>query len=327
MTTHSAASRHYFEDRQRHMATATADMMRHFAYRYLNGKALVLTGQPEAVQRQAERQWLRQSATLQQLRSATTDANDILELTVRITRMQRTGIVAGRPPGPASAGMWITDILPDRLPTTCRSLYLLDIPASERRRLKPFVIRAPRHALLVDYTGAIAPRLANWPLSPKSDLEAIVLNAWHELEAYLHRHEIDLPSLLPHNPDHFELFDDALDTLLDTGSQFLKHAYQFQDALQLAEPFPYQNNRQRETFDIAGLLTKRVSALTPSIFNRYFSNLEESDEFFLQDGARAEAGMSRQIARHYARGRKRLAAALELYVSLRQGGPLAALSV
>lgn len=313
MSTHSATIRHYFEDRQAQRLAAAADIGRHLQSRYLYGKAFVLSDDPAQTSRQLERQWSRQTAALQQQRSASHDSNLIMELTLYITRMQHLTVVTATPEQQPGANVWINQQLPGHLPSSCRSLYLAALPAQTRRQLKQFVSKAPRNALVIDYTGQITPKLANWPLLPKEQLETAVLNAWHELTTYMARRGVDMASLQPNQADYYERFDDALDSLLDAGSQFLRHAYQFQETLQLAEPFGYRNRQQRDDFATVGLLTKRVGALTPSLFNRYVSGQDEASDFSLQDASRQQlpGSLLSTIARHYAAGRRRLADALE----------------
>ncbi len=315
MITHNAAARHYLEDRHSHQNSAVADMMRHFEQRYQNSKAFVLTGDPADTHKQLEKQWTRQTSALQQQRSASTNANTILELTVAITRMQRATAVIGLPAQQPSASLWVSNTLPDELPATCRTLYLIAIPSTVRRQLKTFVSKTAAQTLVVDYSGALAPKIANWPLAPKQDLDANVLTHWQALEQYLVTQAISLSSLLGDTAHHFEHFDNALDTLLDDSNSFLRYATQFEQALHAAAPFPYTNNRQRQLFTVAALLTKRVATLTPSMLDNYLTNLEDSQGFYLQDGARAERSHSLVylIAKHYAAGRKRLAHALELH--------------
>lgn len=324
MTTHNAAAKHYYENRHKQQPDAVADAMRHFAVRYLFGKAVVVTEDPATVLREAQKQWTRLTSSLQQRRITSLDPNEVLDTTIRIARMQRTRLVAGQPQTASHAGLWITDYLPEQLPATCRTIYLFGLPNDQRRRLKSFMTEAPKQSLLVDYTGLIAPKLANWPLLPKNELEHDVLAAWQQLTDYLRSQHISLSKLRDNVPDHYEQFDNALDTLLEMSSQFLAHAYHFQEALQLAEPFPYHSSQQQKDFALAGQLIKRVSALTPSVYNRYFTNLDESDTFMLEDAARqtASGAVSRVVARHYAAGRKRLAAALELYLFFSQLSPV-----
>ncbi len=148
---------------------------------------------------------------------------------------------------------------------------------------------------------------------PKSDLVATCDQLWHELEAFLIKHNITIDSLITPTLEQPVYLDDALDTLLGVSSSFLRIAQQFQEAWQLAQPLE-PNHDEQKAYETMFDLARRVATLSPSYFSRYMSGMKNDDEFSLYDSAYAaqqQYTLAETIARHLQAGRLRLAAALE----------------
>lgn len=298
----------YLEKRQ--AANLISDMMRHWHARHANGKALVVTDDPATASRSAEKQWLRLTQALQQQRAEATGAQQLLELTYRITRMQQTTLSASLPSSAPGASMWFVkpaELTP--LPASCRTVYLLAKQSAEAMATTIEELRG--HAMIVDYCEAMTLKDCTDRVHPKSELEAHVHEAWQETEYFLSKHNISIAKLS--HLGQLDTIDDTLDALLDVSGEFLRHAYHFQEALQLAEPLAL-SEAEKQQYETVLMLARRVSALSPSVFGRHLKQTFETDPFTFYDGTRerdALESLVSLIARHRAAGRLRLARALE----------------
>lgn len=299
----------YLEAREQphSLADLASDIARHWQSRFGHSKALVIVDEPSTALKHVEKQWLRLTNRLQQKRLRTVGADEILELTYAITRMQHIKFADRTPSQQPSARVWF--VTPHEtiheLASTCRSIYVT------RPVIQPAQLfeQLPTHSLVIDYAHNPWPSI----IRPKLELEEKVHHAWSELHTFFMRHNIDINAIASSDPYNAEYIDNAIDTLIDVSSSFLRHAHQFQEMLQLAEPLQIEHGVKQQ-YEAANLLARRVAALSPNIFGRFISQALDDETFYLQDRSlevfkreTAEA----TIAYHQRAGRNNLARALE----------------
>jgi len=167
------------------------------------------------------------------------------------------------------------------LPNDCLSVYITT-PINEHRLLP--LSRLPSSSLVVEY-GGLGLQLPGHP-TEKIALEQFALGEWEALITFLEKHSISTSELSADNPLHSRALDEALDSLLDVSSEFLRLSFNFQHALTLAQPLTTIDAEQQKVFDIVMRLAHRVHALTPSILNQYISDgFNNKDSYFLRDRA------------------------------------------
>lgn len=290
-----------------------ADIMRHLHTRQHLGKAVIVHHQAHTLVSPARKQWLKLARSLQKQRASTLNADKILKYTHGITRMQRMVFSSKTPLERPTADLYF--LRPEELgmmPLECWSVYVL-CPIGDRAA-RDMLQQLPERALLIDYLQA--PEWGTLGLLPKKRLEAQVAAEWRKVGRFLHKHHIDVGTLIVDGVHNVEAMDDALDTLLGGHSHaFLVVAGGFQRALELARPLR-ASKKQRILYDSLILLAHRVQALTPGAFATQFLEVyNEDDTFFLYDPARALANhpvetLDQSYARHKAAGRHNLALAL-----------------
>lgn len=281
-------------------------IMRHWHSRHLHSKALVICDSPETLLKSAQKQWRRFIQLAQQERLHNTGADRILTLTYEITHMQHASLANKSPSSSPSSHMWFVTpgTTVDHLPSTCRSVYVTVKLSNDQQQT--LVEQLPRYAVAVDFA-----RHDSWPLAPKSDLEQKVNEAWEEVLVFFNQHNIEVDSLV-HGNLTVDAIDNALDTLLDVSSAFLRHAHHFQEVLSLAEPL-LLDHQTKLKYDATCLLARRVSLLVPNTFGRFFMQ-QGDDTFFMYDTPREVAKkeqMERAIKRHRNAGRQNIVFALE----------------
>lgn len=287
-------------------AALASQIVAHWQTRHLYGKALIITDHPKSIAKLIRRRWLTSMQRLQQERSQTVDADRLLSLTHSITRMQQMIITVEPPHEFPAAHLWCitpAQLLTTELPRACSTIYiesaLIDVHQTFLQEL------LPAHALIVDFGGN------NWNMMPKEVLDDKVHQAWQELIVFFKRQGIDIYKLLEesHNIDGI---DDALDSLLDASSTFLRHARHFQEALHFAQPLQLSFREQKQ-YDLANMLARRVTMLTPGLLHHSFIQTE-NDTFSLYDRSPqkySRQSLSAAISRHIAAGRHNLAKALQ----------------
>ncbi len=299
----------YFETRRRVHLTAdniAADVMRHLHARQHLGKALIVCDEPTAMLQLARKQWLKLSRTLQRRRTATFDANDILRYTYTITHMQQMDFVAAPPlEQPEAAAHFIRSNQLRYLPPNCLTVYLAQ-PLGEST-LAELVSALPPSSLIVDYYDQL--QSGDFGLRPRAELEASLAQRWRSVENFLAEYDIELAQLASHSPEAYAAMDDALDTLLGTGLDFIHLARSFQHTLDLARPLRTVTKADRDRFDLFVLLAHRVQTLTPGVSPVQFLKTYADDSFFLHD-RRHSLSLAETILRHEQAGRHRLARAL-----------------
>lgn len=290
--------------------TLASDIARHWRCRFAHSKALVMTSEPEVLVKQLEKQWLRLTNQLQQKRLQTVGADEILELTYAITRMQHIRFVASEPHARPNAHVWLITSpqqLTGEFTSACRSLYVTS--AHTKTQLEGMLEHVASHALVVDYAHN------SWPtsLQPKTVLEQKVHDAWAELHTFFKQQHINIASIINGDSYNVEQVDNAIDVLLDVSGSFLRHAHQFQEVLQLAEPLQIAH-AVKQQYEAANLLARRVAALSPNVFSRFISQALDDETFYLQDRTLEvfkRESLHVTISHHYRAGRNNLARALE----------------
>lgn len=284
-----------------------SSVIQHWYHRFLHGKALVVTNEPELFLKVAQKRWVSIMQHLQQERAHTVDADRLLDLTHAITRMQQMNITAESPHENPGAHIWcITNrkLLATELPRTCRTIYLQNTLSEDGQEQLMDLLQP--HSLVVSFTDT-----PYEGLEAKSNLDAKVHTAWEELASFFQANGIAIDELA-HNKEQYDAIDDALDALLNNSSSFLRHARHFQEALHLAQPL-HLNHATRQQYQLANQLARRVALLTPSVLHHSF--IQSSNETFsLYDASSQKItreSLSVAIKRHHTAGRKNLAKALE----------------
>jgi hypothetical protein len=284
-----------------------SNIIQHWQARHLYGKAACITDTPGHLARIARKRWLSVMQSLQEERTRTTDADTLLNLTHSITRMQQMITTTDPPHHYPAAHLWF--ITPDELfsaelPRSCRTIYIATQLTGKTQEILYNLL--PSHSLVIDYTNN------KWDLIPKAILEEKVHHAWQELNTFLAREHININQLI-NERYNIESLDDALDSLLDKSSAFLRHARQFQEVLHLAQPLPL-SFAQKQQYELANMLARRVATLTPGMLH-HSPTQTDNDTFSLYDivspQKHSRESLTAAIARHLAAGRKNLATALE----------------
>lgn len=287
-------------------SSLATSVISHWQSRFLHGKAIIITENPEVFAKLAKKQWLSLMQRLQQERTHTHDADKLLTVTHSITRMQQMAVTPEAPHEFPAAHFWcITPekMLQTELPRTCHTLYISSLLAN---RAKDYLYHALwPHSLVIDFASN------KLQLEPKHTLDMKVHVAWEELLTFFKKQDIDI-RMLAKNRHNVEIFDDALDSLLDKSSSFLRHARQFQEALHLAQPLQVDHSANQE-YKLANILARRVSMLTPGIIHHsFFQNDNETFSLFDATGQKiTRESLSVAINRHLDAGRRNLAKALE----------------
>lgn len=283
-----------------------SSVISHWQSRFLYGKAIIIIERPEAFAKLAKKQWLSLMQRQQQERTRTHDADKLLGITHSITRMQQMVITPEAPHEFPAAHFWCVTpakMQQTELPRSCHTVYIASAPDNDLKQ-HIYSILLP-HSLVVDFASS------DLNLEPKHTLDMKVHMAWEELLTFLEKQDISIKNLAQ-NRHNIDVFDDALDNLLDNSSAFLRHARQFQEALHLAQPLQLAHTTKQE-YELANILARRVSMLTPGIIHHsFFQNENETFSLFDATGQKmTHESLSAAITRHIEAGRKNLAKALE----------------
>lgn len=282
----------YLETRTTHLSTSSqsADLARHLLSRQHLGKTVVICDKPVIDLSVTRKYWLKLSRALQKERASTLNAEKILQLTYDITHMQHMEFVAkSYREEPSADVFFVTPDQLDRLPTNCFSLYVLT--ATDSNLLTQAVQQLPNYSLVVDYTGSTL--LAASPLLPKSELDRLVPERWHEVEAFFVEVGIDMRQLTV-NMYRGEQLNEAVDVILNTSSRFLYIANDFLELLRLAQPLAITNT-EHKMHELLGVLNRRISALTPGTLSQQFAQTLGDDELALHDVATENLALAMAI--------------------------------
>lgn len=292
--------------------SVAADIMRHFHARQHLGKATIVCDHPLIMLSAARKQWLKLSRHAQKQRASTLNADKILKYTHTITRMQNMRFTMKSARNYPEADVFFVTPQECRLMTHVnQSAYI--IPALDDDASDTLIQHMHEDGLIVDYSHGIDWK--NHGLLPKKVLETEVAHQWDQVHRLLASHEINPRQLDRGGHQNIDAMDDALDTLLGISQTFLAIASSFHHALEVARPLR-TTKEMRQQFDVVMLLAHRVQALSTGAFTQRFLEIyNEDDTFYLYDNTWRQLhntleSIELAIARHRARGRKNLSAAL-----------------
>jgi hypothetical protein len=265
-----------------------SDIARHLQSRQFLGMTVVVCANPSSLLSALRKQWLRLARNLQKQRASTLNAEEILRFTHTIMHMQHLQFVAHAPV--AQAGSHIFFTTPDELttlPPGCLSLYITTPPRASQ--LTSWIDSLSADALVVDYEGTL--RLGDLGLQPKKHMESRMLADWEELCAFIRSTGVDGSILQGTTSLHSHAMDAALDSLLSSGTEFLRRAAAFQHILSLSQPVKIVPATQQKQFETVMRLAHRIQSLTPGNFNsflvKHFGD-RRAESFFLRDAAPEE---------------------------------------
>jgi len=257
-----------------------SDVVRHLHTRQRLGVALVITQNPEADRDTARRLWHKLTRALQEKRTTTVAAEDILRLTSTITHMQRAKFAVGRPQDqPGSQVYFIASGDVGLLPRNCLSAYI--ISADKNFGVEQLINSLPDKSLVIDYVGAV--EAATEELRPRSELEAYLSAHWDKVVAFLAENGISASGLSIAANQSMSASDGVLDSILSYAPEFSVLAEDFLRALALARPLRLTSKQTRNQYEDLVMLISRVDALTPGKINDRALDVDFDDSFALRD--------------------------------------------
>jgi len=265
-----------------------SDIARHLQSRQYLGITVVICQNPISMLSATRKQWLRLARNLQKQRASTLNAEEILRFTHTIMHMQHLQFVAQTPTEQAEAHIFFVapeDVGP--LPPGCQTLYITTPPHASK--LKMWVDSLSADALIVDYKGNL--NLQEYGLEPKSNLEKRMLGQWADLQEFMRAHGVHIDQLVVGTVIQSVRLDDALDSLMSAGNEFLRRAAEFQHILSLAQPLKNSTLTEAKQFETVMRLAHRVQSLTPGSFGNYLIKTfgdHHAESFFLRDAAPEE---------------------------------------
>lgn len=280
------------------------DYTSHFAARYQLGSALFISQHPKADYKLATQQWKKLTRQLQDQRRNLVAAEQLLQTTRTISRMQRVVFTTDSPATqPDAQCYFITPDQIDSLPINCYTIYLVSdtVEAALYDRL-------PAESLVVS-----AKALKNPILKDKQLLVKELRSQTDKLVTWLYEQSIPLADLA----SDMQLSNEALDKLLSSNklrSEFCLRAEIILHTHLLASPTRLEDSFERL---IASLQTldSHVRALSPVFLTDHLLDNQSDDAFLLRDiafkgGFRFDT-ITDFITQQYKLGHKHLAAALE----------------
>lgn len=283
-----------------------AEIMKHWQNRYELGSAVLLTDSPTTALKNVIKQWRKMSRQLQAVRETKQSAEEILEITRTISRMQRVKFTTKDPSDDPDATFYL--LKPDQietLPAHCYTLYSLAPEVS------PMVLDGlAADALLVLYQTK-QPSLSH--LKEKANLEHRLQLEEKDILGWLEKQGIVIANL----QDNLDATNEALDTLLSSGklqAEFLHKIRLFLHTLQLAQPLTL-DSEQAENIESLKQLEKHVRVLSSGYLTDHIIDTSSDDSFLLRESATGRQygfnSLKEFIAEQYTAGRTHLAAALE----------------
>lgn len=282
-----------------------SDVIKHFASRYELGTAVIITENSEAAHRTALKMWRKLTRQAQNSRENKFQANEILQLTRTISRMQRVKFSIEQPEHSPDSNLYILqESKLDSIPNDCYTVYCLDQFIDSKN-----LTSLPADSLVVSFTQP----LELHDLVPKKELENKTLTVEKELINWLKTKSIEITNL-KHN---MEKANEALDTLLsssNTQSEFLIKTQQYLHLVQLAQPLKLSDSRQSILESLKNL-EQHVRVLSPAFLTDHIKDSSTDDSFLLRDPSTGQAlkleSLKQYISAQYLAGRSHLAKALE----------------
>ncbi len=279
----------YFEIRTKRMfgpsTPIASDIARHLQSRQYLGLTIVVCENPFSMLSATRKQWLKITRTIQKQRASTLNAEEILRLTQTIMHMQHLHFIADAPM--PRAGAHIFFVTPQELifvPNGCVSLYITT-PLSNREQLATWTHSMDNEGLVIDYSGEL--QLNKLGLEPKNIIEENARQSWEDLKKFMLTRGVNASELINGTNVNPVAVDRALESLLNSGNEFLRQAANFQHTLSLAQPLLYANAEQGKQIEAVMRLAHRVHTLTPGTFSDYLTSTFGSTggSFFLRDAS------------------------------------------
>jgi hypothetical protein len=281
-------------------------IIKHWQNRYELGTAVILCKDPEAVLKTIKKQWNKQARQLQSTRETTHHANEILEITKTISRMQRIKFSTELPERNPEANFYVLDAKNvTSLPAKCYTLY-----APEGLPEKELLNKLAPEALVVAY-GPVKDVPAN--LYAKLSVEQEAKNSEKDLVDWLKTHKIDITRL----DEDMENCNDALDTILSSSrlcSEFIHKTQTLSHTINLAQPFKLSSSQLQNLKSIERL-EQYVKLLSPVHNSKQVATDHSEDSFLLRDLTTIKLltleSLKQFVVEQYRVGRNNLAKALE----------------
>ena len=262
-----------------------SDIARHLQSRQFLGVTVVVCHNPFSMLSALRKQWLRLARNLQKQRASTLNAEEILRFTHTIMHMQHLQFVAHMPVGQAEGHIYFaTPEELESLPPGCLSLYITAAPRASQ--LNDWLTALAPDALVIDYVGNLG--LPSLNLEPKVNIESRMLADWHDMQQFMAKNGVDVLALQSEFGLHTPAMDDALDSLLSCGNEFLHRAAAFQHIVSLSQPLKNVPATTLKQFETTMRLAHRVQSLTPGNFGGYLVKQfgdHHAESFFLRDAA------------------------------------------
>lgn len=301
-------SAHYIQwqkNKHRTLDEQIAEVMKHWESRYELGTALILCDKPAAALKLVQKQWRKLTIQAQKTRESNVTAEEILDTTRIISRMQRIKFSSKSPADTPDAALYIAS--PAELaafPSRCFTLYsLTTLPDIASLAL------LPPEALVVAYQEPCELK----GFYNKSVVEERVQTEEAALLKWLEQHHIDLKTL----SGDMEKTNEALDTLLSSNSlqsEFLHKTQLFLHILQLACPLRLSETQQKHLNSLKRL-EKHVRILSPSFLSDHILDSSSDDSFLLRELSTKNIltleALKSFISSQHRLGRTHLASALE----------------
>lgn len=300
--------KHYIQWETSHnhsLEAQISEAIKHWQHRFELGTALLLVDEPTSALKTATKQWRKVTRQIQNARNEKTSANDILELTRTISRMQRMKFTTKTPDSEPTANFYILNKNQlESLPLHCYTLYYAqELPATTTLKLLPanslIVAFEKKHELKGFYA--------------KSTLEESVQTAEAELLGWLESQSISISAL----EDNLEKANEALDLLLSSANlqaEFSAKSSTFIQSLRLAQPIKLSVAQQKRLENVERLV-HHVRVLSPAFLSDHIVDSQNDDSFLLRDPATGAALtlelLTKFISAQYQAGRTHLATALE----------------
>lgn len=283
-------------------------LARHLYARQHLGKMVVICEDPKLMHAQIQKQWRKLSRSLQQRRSFSSNAVEILKYTYHITQMQQTTFSTKSAADQPSAQVYFMApaVIGSHFPVGSMSIYLTcELSAQELRTLTS---RLPESSLMIDYTKRIDAEACQF--IARSNLEKEVRLSWKGVNSMLSAQLIDIARLTGPQVSS-DAIDDAVDALLGVHAEFLALAKRFQYQLDLAQPLRSTPKPIRDRYDAFVMLAYRVQMYSGSEFSPRFLQSYADDTFFLNDRLRGRESWDEMILRHQMAGRLNIVRRLE----------------
>jgi hypothetical protein len=282
-----------------------AEIMKHWELRYELGTAVLLVDDSTTMHKLAEKQWKKLTRQAQKERELQNSAEDILQITRTISRMQRVNFSSKDPSENPDAKFYVLSEADFKtLPGHCYTLYATTkLPDTSTLKL------LPADSLIVAYQTETV--VAD--IHPKSVIEERLLSEESALIEWLAKHAIQIDVL----KQDVEKANEALDTLLSSNSlqsEFLHKTKLYLHLVQLAQPVRFTEQQQEQ---LAGLkqLEHHVRVLSPAFLSDHIIDNQSDESFLLRDPATGKTltheALRSFIASEQKAGRLHLAKALE----------------